>query len=218
MARAPIRSRQWPKPKTPGQEAYWSAMEANTVTFGVGPAGSGKTYLAAAAASRAIELARVERLIFCRPAVESEERLGHLPGDVGAKLAPYLRPLYDCLEEVLGPKCIEEMQARKQLEVGALAFMRGRTFKRAFVVLDEAQNTTPRQMQMFLTRIGEGSTAVVIGDPDQSDIRGENGLSHAVELLHGIEGVTICQLREVDIQRHPVVARIARAYAAARNL
>ncbi|MEB3214516.1 MAG: PhoH family protein [Leptolyngbyaceae bacterium] len=205
----------FPKPKTPGQEEYWDAIQRSTVTIGVGPAGSGKTFLAVAAAIHALKTEQVRTLCFCRPAVEAVERLGYLPGDVTAKLAPYMRPLYDAIDDTLGTAAAEKLLGDRMIEVCALAHMRGRTLKDAFIVLDEAQNTTPEQMKMFLTRIGMGSRAVVVGDPNQSDIRGPNGLADIVELLEGgVEGVSVCHLTAVDIQRHPVVQRVVYAYEA----
>jgi phosphate starvation-inducible PhoH-like protein len=201
------------RPKTPGQRRYAEAIRANVVTFAIGPAGTGKSYLAVAAALRALQEREVDRIILTRPAVEAGERLGFLPGDVMAKVDPYLRPLYDALYDLLGAEGAQRLLERGTIEVAPLAFMRGRTLNRSFIILDEAQNTTPEQMKMFLTRLGFGSKVVVTGDVTQIDVPGgRSGLVGLEELLGGIEGVAFVHLGRRDVVRHRIVAEIVAAY------
>ncbi len=201
------------KCKTVGQKNYVSAMKKNTVVFGVGPAGTGKTYLAVCMAVSAFKSKQVERIILTRPAVEAGEKLGFLPGDLQTKVDPYLRPLYDALQEMLGLETYAKLMERGAIEVAPLAYMRGRTLSNAFIILDEAQNTTKEQMKMFLTRLGEGSKAVVTGDITQIDLDGkESGLVHATKILDGVEGISVCTLTAKDVVRHPLVMRIIHAY------
>ena len=202
------------KCKTVGQKSYVEAIKSCTVTFGVGPAGTGKTYLAVCSAVAAFKSKQVEKIILTRPAVEAGEKLGFLPGDLQTKVDPYLRPLYDALQELLGMETYSKMRERGVIEVAPLAYMRGRTLSNAFIILDEAQNTTKEQMKMFLTRLGEGSKAVVTGDVTQVDLpdgKG-SGLVHAAKILAGVEGVGIEFLTAKDVVRHPLVMRIIRAY------
>lgn len=201
------------KCKTVGQKEYVSAVKSNTVTFGVGPAGTGKTYLAVCLAVAAFKGKQVEKIILTRPAVEAGERLGFLPGDLQTKVDPYLRPLYDALQEMFG-ETFAKLMEKGTIEVAPLAYMRGRTLSNAFVILDEAQNATCEQMKMFLTRLGEGSKMVVTGDLTQTDLPDgkTSGLKQAVGLLKGIDDVAICTLSERDVVRHPLVMRIVRAY------
>jgi phosphate starvation-inducible PhoH-like protein len=189
-------------------------MSKNDLVFGLGPAGTGKTYLAVAMAVEALHQGRVSRLILTRPAVEAGERLGFLPGDLADKIDPYLRPLYDALSELLPMERLTRLSKLRRIEVAPLAFMRGRTLSGAFVILDEAQNTTTEQMKMFLTRLGPGSKAVVTGDPDQSDLPGGRplGLMEAMEILPGIEGLAFCHFRGQDVVRHRLVRHILAAY------
>jgi phosphate starvation-inducible PhoH-like protein len=201
------------KPRSPVQSAYLDMMRHHPLTFGVGPAGTGKTYLAAAFAAHMLHEKRVDRVILSRPALEAGERLGFLPGDLKEKIDPYLRPLYDALFDVLGDiagRLIEQ----GVIEVAPLAFMRGRTLSRAFIILDEAQNTTQAQIKMVLTRLGEDSHMVVTGDPSQSDLPGGKalGLNEALAFLEGVEGVGVTRFSEKDVVRHPLVARIVAAY------
>ena len=206
------------KCKTVGQKTYVSAIKKNTVVFGVGPAGTGKTYLAVCMAVSAFKSKQVERIILTRPAVEAGEKLGFLPGDLQTKVDPYLRPLYDALQEMLGLETYAKLMERGAIEVAPLAYMRGRTLSNAFIILDEAQNTTKEQMKMFLTRLGEGSKAVVTGDITQIDLDGkESGLVHAMKILDGVEGVSVCTLTAKDVVRHPLVMRIIRAYEKAEQ-
>ena len=201
------------KAKTVGQQTYMNAIQNHTVTIGVGPAGTGKTYLAVAAAVAAFRERSVNRIILTRPAVEAGERLGFLPGDLQNKVDPYLRPLYDALYDMLGPETFQKYQERGSIEVAPLAYMRGRTLDDSFIILDEAQNTTKEQMKMFLTRMGEGSKMVVTGDVTQIDLDGkDSGLVHATEILEGVEGIGVCRLTAKDVVRHPLVMRIIRAY------
>ncbi len=201
------------KCKTVGQKSYVEAIRANTVTFGVGPAGTGKTYLAVCMAVSAFKAKQVEKIILTRPAVEAGEKLGFLPGDLQTKVDPYLRPLYDALQELLGLETYAKLMERGVIEVAPLAYMRGRTLSNAFIILDEAQNTTKEQMKMFLTRMGEGSKTVVTGDVTQIDLDGKgSGLVHATEILEGVEGIAVCKLTAKDVVRHPLVMRIIRAY------
>ena len=201
------------KCKTVGQKSYVDAIRKNTVVFGVGPAGTGKTYLAVCMAVSAFKSKQVEKIILTRPAVEAGEKLGFLPGDLHEKVDPYLRPLYDALQEMLGLETYAKLMERGVIEVAPLAYMRGRTLSNAFIILDEAQNTTKEQMKMFLTRMGEGSKMVVTGDVTQIDLDGKaSGLVHATSILDGVEGVAVCKLTAKDVVRHPLVMRIIRAY------
>ncbi|MFC3102493.1 PhoH family protein [Salinisphaera aquimarina] len=198
----------------PSQRRYLANLRDHDLNFGIGPAGTGKTYLAVAAAVDALETERVRRLLLVRPAVEAGERLGFLPGDLAQKIDPYLRPLYDALYEMLGFDRVGRLIERNVIEIAPLAYMRGRTLNEAFIILDEAQNTTVEQMKMFLTRIGFGSTAVVTGDMTQIDlpVSKRSGLRHAVGLLHDIEGISVTRFSARDVVRHPLVQRIVRAY------
>jgi phosphate starvation-inducible PhoH-like protein len=199
--------------RSPAQAAYLDLMRTHPLVFGIGPAGTGKTYLAAAFGAHLLHERQVERLILSRPALEAGERLGFLPGDLKEKIDPYLRPLYDALFDVLGDKT-EKLLEMGTIEVAPLAFMRGRTLSRAFVILDEAQNVTPAQMKMFLTRLGEDSRMVVTGDPSQSDLPGSraDGLNEALRILHGVEGSAVAHFTEKDVVRHALVTRIVAAY------
>lgn len=205
-------------PKTKQQLDYLRAIETHDVTFGIGPAGTGKTYLAVAAALSAFKAKQVSRIVLTRPAVEAGEALGFLPGDLKEKIFPYLRPLYDALYDMLEPDELEKMMDRGQIEIAPLAYMRGRTLSRAFIILDEAQNTTRAQMLMFLTRLGEGSRCVVTGDPSQTDLRDphSSGLVEAMKALPRTKGVAFVSFVGADVVRHPVVARIIAAYDRAR--
>ena len=206
------------KCKTVGQQAYVDAIKKNTVIFGVGPAGTGKTYLAVCMAVSAFKAKQVEKIILTRPAVEAGEKLGFLPGDLQTKVDPYLRPLYDALQELLGLETYAKLMERGVIEVAPLAYMRGRTLSNAFIILDEAQNTTKEQMKMFLTRMGEGSKTVVTGDVTQIDLDGKaSGLVHATKILDGVEGIAVCKLTAKDVVRHPLVMRIIRAYEKAEE-
>ncbi|MBQ7769918.1 MAG: PhoH family protein [Clostridia bacterium] len=201
------------KCKTVGQKTYVDAIKKESVVFGVGPAGTGKTYLAVCMAVSAFKSRQVEKIILTRPAVEAGEKLGFLPGDLHEKVDPYLRPLYDALQELLGLETYGKLMERGAIEVAPLAYMRGRTLSNAFIILDEAQNTTKEQMKMFLTRMGEGSKVVVTGDVTQIDLDGkESGLVHATQVLDGVEGIAVCRLTAKDVVRHPLVMRIIRAY------
>ncbi len=201
------------KCKTVGQKAYVEAIKKNTVVFGVGPAGTGKTYLAVCMAVSAFKSRQVEKIILTRPAVEAGEKLGFLPGDLQTKVDPYLRPLYDALQELLGLETYGKLMERGAIEVAPLAYMRGRTLSNAFIILDEAQNTTKEQMKMFLTRMGEGSKMVVTGDVTQIDLDGKaSGLVHSTKILEDVEGIAVCRLTAKDVVRHPLVMRIIRAY------
>ena len=201
------------KCKTVGQQAYVDAIKKNTVVFGVGPAGTGKTYLAVCLAVSAFKSRQVEKIVLTRPAVEAGEKLGFLPGDLQEKVDPYLRPLYDALQEMLGLETYAKLMERGVIEVAPLAYMRGRTLSNAFIILDEAQNTTKEQMKMFLTRMGEGSKMVVTGDVTQIDLDGkDSGLVHATKVLDGVEGISVMRLTAKDVVRHPLVMRIIRAY------
>jgi len=203
------------KPKTLGQKEYIASVLKNTVTIGVGPAGTGKTYLAVAAAVAAFRAKQVNRIILTRPAVEAGERLGFLPGDLQSKVDPYLRPLYDALFDMLGAETYQKYLERGNIEVAPLAYMRGRTLDDSFIILDEAQNTSREQMKMFLTRMGFGSKMVITGDITQIDLPGDkpSGLKDAMKILKGVEGVSICQLTQQDVVRHVMVQRIIEAYA-----
>lgn len=204
--------------RTPAQAAYFDLMRTHPLVFGVGPAGTGKTYLAAAFGAHLLHEKRVERLILSRPALEAGERLGFLPGDLKEKIDPYLRPLYDALFDVIGEPCMKMME-QGVIEVAPLAFMRGRTLTRAFVILDEAQNVTGPQMKMFLTRLGEDSRMVVTGDLSQSDLPGgrAEGLQQALRILHDVEGAAVARFSEKDVVRHALVTRIVAAYNAAEE-
>ncbi len=202
------------KPKTLGQRDYCEAIRDNTVTLGIGPAGTGKTYLAVAAAVAAFRAEEVNRIILTRPAVEAGERLGFLPGDLQSKVDPYLRPLYDALFEMLGPDTYANYLERGNIEVAPLAYMRGRTLDDSFIILDEAQNTSREQMKMFLTRLGFGSKIVITGDITQIDLPADktSGLKEAMRVLEGVEDVAVCRLSAQDVVRHVLVQRIIDAY------
>ncbi len=202
------------RPKTLGQKRYLDAIKHHTVTFSIGPAGTGKTYLAMAAAVQALRDKDIRRLIITRPAVEAGERLGYLPGTLQEKIDPYLRPLWDALHDMMEPDELVAQVERGTIEVAPLAYMRGRTLNDSFIVLDEAQNTTPEQMKMFLTRIGFGSKAVVTGDITQVDLplTGRSGLRVVRDILGGIDGVAFVELQAADVVRHPIVQRIVEAY------
>ena len=204
------------KPKSKLQNSYLEAIEKHDVNFGVGPAGTGKTYLAVAKAVEALELEQVSRLVLTRPAVEAGEKLGFLPGDLAQKVDPYLRPVYDALYEMMGFDKVEKLIARHVIEVAPLAYMRGRTLNHAFVILDEAQNTTPQQMKMFLTRIGFGTKAVITGDITQTDLPGHqaSGLKQSLSILEGVEGIGFSYFSAQDVVRHPMVQSIVQAYEA----
>jgi phosphate starvation-inducible PhoH-like protein len=204
------------RPRTPRQKAFVEAIERHDLTIAIGPAGTGKTFLATVLAVRLLQERRVERIVLTRPAVEAGERLGFLPGDLQQKVDPYLRPLYDALHSLLGRERSEQLQEKGVIEVAPLAYMRGRTLADAFVILDEAQNTTPAQMRMTLTRLGENSRMVVTGDITQIDLPSgqPSGLVEAARVLEGVEGVAICRFGERDIVRHPLVQRLVRAYEA----
>jgi phosphate starvation-inducible PhoH-like protein len=201
-------------PRTPGQRAYLEAIRTHDLTFAIGPAGTGKTYLAVAMAAVALRSRAVQRIVLTRPAIEAGEKLGFLPGDIAAKVDPYLRPLYDALYEMLGPERFSRLGERGIIEVVPLAFMRGRTLNDAFVILDEAQNTTHEQMKMFLTRMGFGSKAVVTGDVTQIDLPRDraSGLVEARQIFPGLKGIAFVTLAETDVVRHELVQTIVRAY------
>ena len=203
------------KPKTIGQKEYVDSISQNTVTIGVGPAGTGKTYLAVAAAVAAFRERKINRIILTRPAVEAGERLGFLPGDLQSKVDPYLRPLYDALFDMLGAETYQKYLERGNIEVAPLAYMRGRTLDDSFIILDEAQNTSCEQMKMFLTRMGFGSKMVIAGDATQIDLPADklSGLKQAVRVLKNVEGIGICELTDQDVVRHVMVQRIIKAYA-----
>ena len=205
------------KAKTVGQQNYMRAISKNTVTIGVGPAGTGKTYLAVAAAVAAFRERTVNRIILTRPAVEAGERLGFLPGDLQKKVDPYLRPLYDALYDMLGPETIQKYQVRGAIEVAPLAYMRGRTLDDSFIILDEAQNTTKEQMKMFLTRLGFGSKIVITGDVTQIDLPSDktSGLKDAIRVLQNVDDIAICRLTSADVVRHALVQKIINAYESA---
>ncbi|MVW70867.1 PhoH family protein [Bordetella sp. 15P40C-2] len=202
------------RPRTPRQREYLENILKHDITFGIGPAGTGKTWLAVACAIDAMERDSVQRLVLTRPAVEAGERLGFLPGDLAQKVDPYLRPLYDALYDLMGFDKVQRLFEKQTIEIAPLAYMRGRTLNHAFVILDEAQNTTPEQMKMFLTRIGFGSKAVITGDPSQVDLpRGQqSGLAHAVGVLEDVQGIATTRFTSRDVVRHPLVARIVDAY------
>ena len=203
------------KPKTIGQKEYVDSISQNTVTIGVGPAGTGKTYLAVAAAVAAFRERKINRIILTRPAVEAGEKLGFLPGDLQSKVDPYLRPLYDALFDMLGAETYQKYLERGNIEVAPLAYMRGRTLDDSFIILDEAQNTSCEQMKMFLTRMGFGSKMVITGDATQIDLPADklSGLKQAVRVLKNVEGIGICELTDQDVVRHVMVQRIIKAYA-----
>ena len=207
------------KAKTVGQQKYLKAIQSNTITIGVGPAGTGKTYLAVAAAVAAFRERTVNRIILTRPAVEAGERLGFLPGDLQNKVDPYLRPLYDALFDMLGPETFQKYQERGSIEVAPLAYMRGRTLDDSFIILDEAQNTTREQMKMFLTRLGFGSKVVITGDVTQIDLPDDkvSGLKDAVRVLEDVRDIAICRLSSADVVRHALVQEIINAYEKAEK-
>lgn len=202
------------KPKTLGQKAYVDSIRKNMIVFGIGPAGTGKTYLAMAMAITAFQREEVSRIILTRPAIEAGEKLGFLPGDLQSKVDPYLRPLYDALYQIMGAESFQRNMEKGLIEVAPLAYMRGRTLDNAFIILDEAQNTTPAQMKMFLTRIGFGSKAVITGDLTQKDLpSGQvSGLDTALKVLKKVEEISICNLTSDDVVRHPLVQKIVNAY------
>lgn len=207
------------KPRGRNQQGYVRAMKHNDINFGIGPAGTGKTYLAVACAVEALLEERVRRILLVRPAVEAGEKLGFLPGDLAQKIDPYLRPLYDALYEMLGFDTVNKYIERNIIEVAPLAFMRGRTLNNAYIILDEAQNTTREQMKMFLTRIGFGSTAVITGDATQIDLpRGaQSGLTHVSNILDDVEGIGFTYFSNTDVVRHPLVQRVVEAYDRAED-
>lgn len=204
------------KPKTLGQKQYVDAIRDNMIVFGLGPAGTGKTYLAMAMAITAFKNNEVERIILTRPAIEAGEKLGFLPGDLQSKVDPYLRPLYDALYQIMGAESFQKNMEKGLIEVAPLAYMRGRTLDNAYIILDEAQNTTPAQMKMFLTRIGFGSKVVVTGDASQKDLAPgtKSGLDVAVKVLSGLSDIAFCTLTSRDVVRHPLVQKIVKAYEA----
>lgn len=204
------------KPKTFGQKKYVEAIQKNKIVFGIGPAGTGKTYLAMAMAITAFRNDEVSRIILTRPAIEAGEKLGFLPGDLQSKIDPYLRPLYDALYQIMGPDQFQKNMEKGLIEVAPLAYMRGRTLDNAFIILDEAQNTTPSQMKMFLTRIGFDSKVIVTGDSTQKDLPADqkSGLEVAKEVLKNIEDIAFCELTGADVVRHPLVQKIVEAYDA----
>jgi phosphate starvation-inducible PhoH-like protein len=202
------------QPRSPNQKKYVEAIEAGDMTFGLGPAGTGKTYLAVAMAVSALMAKKVSRIILVRPAVEAGERLGFLPGSLQEKVDPYLRPLYDALYDLLDQEKVDKLLERNVIEVAPLAFMRGRTLSDAFIIMDEAQNTTTEQMKMFVTRLGNNSKAVITGDLTQTDLPNpkKSGLLEALKVLDGVEGIRFCHFEDVDVVRHHLVQRIVRAY------
>lgn len=202
------------KPRGGNQQSYVSCIRRNDINFGIGPAGTGKTYLAVACAVETLLKDEVERILLVRPAVEAGEKLGFLPGDLAQKVDPYLRPLYDALYEMLGFEVVGKLIEKAVIEIAPLAYMRGRTLNNSFIILDESQNTTREQMKMFLTRIGFGSTAVITGDPSQIDLpRGQaSGLKHAIDVLEHVEGISFTFFTSKDVVRHPIVQRIVEAY------
>jgi phosphate starvation-inducible PhoH-like protein len=205
--------------RTPNQAMYLDNIATHDITFGIGPAGTGKTYLAVACAVDALDRSAVQRIVLTRPAVEAGEKLGFLPGDLGQKVDPYLRPLYDALYDLMGYDRVQKAFERNAIEIAPLAFMRGRTLNNAFVILDEAQNTTPEQMKMFLTRVGFGAKAVVTGDVSQIDLpKGQlSGLIDAERVLKRVKGISVTRFTSADVVRHPLVARIVDAYDAQRS-
>ncbi len=202
------------KPKTLGQKQYVDQIRKEMIVFGVGPAGTGKTYLAMAMAIQAFRNDEVGRIILTRPAIEAGEKLGFLPGDLQSKIDPYLRPLYDALYQIMGPESFTKNMEKGLIEVAPLAYMRGRTLDNAFIILDEAQNTTPAQMKMFLTRIGFGSKVIITGDSTQKDLPAgqRSGLDVAMKVLRKVEGIAFCELTSKDVVRHPLVQKIVQAY------
>jgi len=202
------------RPKTIGQKVYVDAIRERMIVFGIGPAGTGKTYLAMAMAVTAFRSEQVQRIILTRPAIEAGEKLGFLPGDLQSKVDPYLRPLYDALYQLMGPDSYQKHMEKGQIEVAPLAYMRGRTLDNAFIILDEAQNTTPAQMKMFLTRIGFGSKVIITGDMTQKDLpdQSRSGLEMAIRVLKGIDEIEFCYLTSRDVVRHPLVQKIVNAY------
>lgn len=202
------------KPKTLGQKQYVDAIRQKMIVFGIGPAGTGKTYLAMAMAIQAFKNDEVGRIILTRPAIEAGEKLGFLPGDLQSKVDPYLRPLYDALYQIMGPESFAKNMEKGLIEVAPLAYMRGRTLDNAFIILDEAQNTTPAQMKMFLTRIGFGSKVIITGDKTQKDLPSSvtSGLDVAMRVLKKVEGISFCELTSKDVVRHPLVQKIVQAY------
>lgn len=202
------------KPKTLGQKQYLDDIRNNMIVFGLGPAGTGKTYLAMAMAITAFKNQEVERIILTRPAIEAGEKLGFLPGDLQSKVDPYLRPLYDALYQIMGAESFMKNMEKGLIEVAPLAYMRGRTLDNAYIILDEAQNTTPAQMKMFLTRIGFGSKVIITGDASQKDLApgSRSGLDIAEQVLRGIEGIAFCRMTSRDVVRHPLVQKIVKAY------
>ena len=201
-------------PRSPGQAAYMDALSSHEMVFGIGPAGTGKTYLAVAQAVAMLQAGKVDRIVLSRPAVEAGERLGFLPGDLKEKVDPYLRPLYDALNDMMPGADLTKRMGTGEIEVAPLAFMRGRTLAHAFVILDEAQNTTPVQMKMFLTRMGEGTRMVIAGDLSQVDLPAgaRSGLRDALDTVEGVPGIAVCRFDKRDVVRHPLVARIVDAY------
>ncbi|MFN8037249.1 MAG: PhoH family protein [Acidimicrobiia bacterium] len=215
LATEVLRGRKPVRPKTAGQKRYVDAVRHHTVTFGIGPAGTGKSYLAVALAVQALQAKEINRIILTRPAVEAGERLGFLPGDMLAKVDPYLRPLYDALYDMLEPEVVSRLMERGTIEVAPLAYMRGRTLNDSFIILDEAQNTTPEQMKMFLTRLGFGSKIVVTGDVTQIDLaegRGRSGLLAVRDILRDVDDLAFVELGSVDVVRHRIVQDIVDAY------
>jgi phosphate starvation-inducible PhoH-like protein len=207
------------QPRSINQRKYVEAIEQNDMVFGVGPAGTGKTYLAVAMAVAAMNAKKVSRIVLVRPAVEAGERLGFLPGTLQDKVDPYLRPLYDALYDLLDPEKVDKMLEKSVIEVAPLAFMRGRTLNDAFIIMDEAQNTTIEQMKMFLTRMGNNSKAVITGDITQIDLPNprKSGLLDAINILNGVEGIQFCHFEDVDVVRHALVQRIVRAYDSVKS-
>jgi phosphate starvation-inducible PhoH-like protein len=212
----PVGRRGQVAPKTPGQARYLQALADCELTFGLGPAGSGKTFLAVAHGAGMLLRGDVERLVVCRPAVEAGERLGFLPGDLSEKVDPYMAPIWEALSDILGADQLRRRREKGEIEVVPLAFMRGRTLSHAFIIVDEAQNASRLQMKMVLTRLGEGARMAVTGDPSQIDLpnRADSGLAHAVQLLEGVKGVAVARFTADDVVRHPLVERIVRAYEA----
>jgi len=207
------------QPRSVNQRKYLESIEVNDMTFGIGPAGTGKTYLAVAMAVAALNAKKVSRMVLVRPAVEAGERLGFLPGTLQEKVDPYLRPLYDALYDLLEPERVDKMLEKGVIEVAPLAFMRGRTLNDAFIIMDEAQNTTIEQMKMFLTRLGNNSKAVITGDLTQIDLPNprRSGLIDAINVLDGVEGISFCHFEDIDVVRHALVQRIVRAYESAKS-